>query len=92
MRFPHGCIERLERLDLEAGSFDVNVSNCVVILSTDREAVLRGIHRLQKEGGEFYFSDVYAGRRVPKAMRTDPVLCGECLRQVAPGKAATREL
>ncbi|SDZ81644.1 methyltransferase domain-containing protein [Microbulbifer marinus] len=79
VRFLHGYIERLEDLDLEPGSFDVIVSNCVVNLSTDKEAVLRGIHRLLKEGGEFYFSDVYADRRVPDALRTDPVLYGECL-------------
>ncbi|SHE61555.1 Methyltransferase domain-containing protein [Microbulbifer donghaiensis] len=79
VRFLHGYIERLDELDLEPGGFDVIVSNCVVNLSTDKEAVLRGIHRLLKEGGEFYFSDVYADRRVPEALRTDPVLYGECL-------------
>jgi len=75
----HGFIERLDELDLEPGSFDVIVSNCVVNLSPDKDAVLRGVHRLLKEGGEFYFSDVYADRRVPDAVRNDPVLYGECL-------------
>ncbi|NOQ49473.1 MAG: methyltransferase type 11, partial [Nitrosomonadaceae bacterium] len=32
-----------------------------------------------KDGGEFYFSDVYADRRVPNSVRNDPVLYGECL-------------
>ncbi|GAB2898081.1 methyltransferase domain-containing protein [Microbulbifer echini] len=77
--FLHGYIERLEELGLQAGSFDVIVSNCVVNLSTDKGAVLRGLHRLLKEGGEFYFSDVYADRRVPDTVRTDPELIGECL-------------
>ncbi|WP_308367421.1 MULTISPECIES: methyltransferase domain-containing protein [unclassified Microbulbifer] len=79
VRFLHGYIEQLEQLDLEPGSFDVIVSNCVVNLSPDKDAVLRGVHRLLKEGGEFYFSDVYADRRVPEAVREDPVLYGECL-------------
>ena len=79
VRFLHGYIERLEELGLEAESFDVIVSNCVVNLSPDKEAVLRGVHRLLKPGGEFYFSDVYADRRVPDAVRDDPLLYGECL-------------
>lgn len=79
VRFIKGYIERLDELDLAPGRFDVIVSNCVVNLSPDKDAVLRGVYRLLKEGGEFYFSDVYADRRVPEAMRNDPVLYGECL-------------
>ncbi len=55
------------------------VSNCVVNLSPDKDAVLREVQRLLKPGGEFYFSDVYADRRVPDKVRNDPVLYGECL-------------
>nr|WP_256201584.1 methyltransferase domain-containing protein [Nitrosomonas eutropha] len=47
------------------------VSNCVVNLSPDKDAVLRGVQYLLKDGGEFYFSDVYADRRVPAAVRDD---------------------
>lgn len=32
-----------------------------------------------KEGGELYFSDIYADRRIPKEMQDDKVLWGECL-------------
>ena len=32
-----------------------------------------------KPGGELYFSDVYSDRRLPSAVRQDPVLYGECL-------------
>jgi SAM-dependent methyltransferase len=79
VRFLHGYIENLEQLDLAPGSFDVIVSNCVVNLSPDKDAVLAGVQRLLKPGGEFYFSDVYADRRVPDALRNDPELYGECL-------------
>ena len=79
VRFLKGDIERLHELDLEPGSFDVIVSNCVINLCTDKDAVLEGIQRLLKPGGEFYFSDVYADRRVPDAVRNDSVLYGECL-------------
>jgi SAM-dependent methyltransferase len=79
VQFIQGYIERLEDLNLEPGSFDVIVSNCVVNLSPDKDAVMRGVHRLLKPGGEFFFSDVYADRRVPATVRNDPVLYGECL-------------
>ena len=77
--FLKGYIEKLDELDLEDGYFDVIVSNCVINLSEDKDAVLAGVHRLLKPGGEFYFSDVYADRRVPESLSADPVLYGECL-------------
>ncbi|MEM6748519.1 MAG: methyltransferase domain-containing protein [Pseudomonadota bacterium] len=77
--FIEGNIERLEDLDLEPGSFDVIVSNCVINLVQDKGAVFRGAHKLLKPGGEIYFSDVYVDRRIPEALTRDPVLHGECL-------------
>ncbi|KAF0807683.1 arsenic (+3 oxidation state) methyltransferase [Alcanivorax xiamenensis] len=77
--FLKGFIEELDQLDLEPGGFDVVVSNCVINLSTDKAKVLTDLKRLLKPGGEFYFSDVYADRRVPAALTRDPVLYGECL-------------
>jgi arsenite methyltransferase len=79
MTFIEGYIEQLDQLGLEPHSFDIIVSNCVVNLSPDKEAVLSGVKHLLKAGGEFYFSDVYASRRVPDAVKNDPILYGECL-------------
>ncbi|TFH75181.1 methyltransferase domain-containing protein [Gammaproteobacteria bacterium LSUCC0112] len=79
VQFVQGYMEHLEQLDLAPGSVDVIVSNCVLNLSPDKAAVLNGIFRLLKPGGEFYFSDVYADRRVPDAVKHDPELYGECL-------------
>ncbi|WP_137702027.1 methyltransferase domain-containing protein [Marimonas lutisalis] len=77
--FHEGFIESLEELPIAPGSVDVIVSNCVINLATDKAAVLRGAHRLLKVGGEMYFSDVYADRRIPAALAADEVLYGECL-------------
>ena len=77
--FKKGYIERLGELGLADGSFDIIVSNCVINLSPDKPAVLREAFRLLKPGGELYFSDVYADRRVPQELLDDPVLYGECL-------------
>jgi SAM-dependent methyltransferase len=79
IRFIKGYIEQLGELGLEPGSFDVIVSNCVINLSIDKPAVLKGAFNLLKPGGELYFSDVYSDRRLPRALTEDPVLYGECL-------------
>jgi SAM-dependent methyltransferase len=79
VEFRKGHIEQLEELQLPEASFDLIVSNCVINLSTDKGAVLRQAHRLLKAGGELYFSDVYADRRIPSHLVNDPLLYGECL-------------
>jgi len=78
--FHKGFIERLHEIpELREGSFDVVVSNCVINLSPDKDAVLAEVYRLLKAGGEFYFSDVYCNRRLPSHLQDHPVLYGECL-------------
>ena len=77
--FHHGYIEDLRALPIEAGSIDVVVSNCVVNLSPRKDRVLDEIHRILKPGGEFYFSDVFADRRLPDDIAFDPILHSECL-------------
>ena len=79
VEFKKGYLENLEALDLEENSFDIIVSNCVINLCQDKEAVLKQAYKLLKPGGEIYFSDVYSDRRVPEALTNDPVLYGECL-------------
>ena len=70
--FLEGDIARLGDLPLADASFDVVVSNCVINLVADKAAVFRAAHRLLKLGGEMYFSDVYADRRLPAGWRDDP--------------------
>lgn len=77
--FIEGRIEELDLLDIASNSVDVIVSNCVVNLSSDKSAVLDQVWRALKPGGEFYFSDIYADRRLPADLRLDPILLGECL-------------
>jgi arsenite methyltransferase len=78
-QFLDGIIEDLEALPLDPASFDVVVSNCVVNLALDKQVVLEGVRRLLKPGGEMYFSDVYADRRLSPSLKIDPALYGECL-------------
>ncbi|MBC2693581.1 MULTISPECIES: methyltransferase domain-containing protein [Pseudomonas] len=79
VRFLEGYIEDLGALGLADAEFDVIVSNCVINLSPDKDSVLSEAYRLLKPGGELYFSDIYADRRLPESLRQDEVLYGECL-------------
>ena len=77
--FLKGYIEKLDELNIKDNSIDVVISNCVINLCPDKEAVLQEVYRILKPGGEIYFSDVYADKRVPAELRADPLLYGECL-------------
>lgn len=77
--FFQGYIEDLKSLGIEDDSIDVVISNCVINLSPDKEQVFSEIYRVLKPGGELFFSDIFADRRIPEELRKDPVLRGECL-------------
>lgn len=79
MRFVKGEMEDLAAAGIESNAFDLVVSNCVINLSPDKQAVLDGANRVLKVGGELHFSDVYSSRRVPQKLRAHPTLHGECL-------------
>src|SRR5262249_14616375 len=77
VRLVAGYIEDLN--SLESSTVDLVVSNCVINLSPDKRRVFKEIFRVLKPGGELYFSDVFADRRVPAELAADPVMVGECL-------------
>lgn len=79
VRFGKGYIEDLKSAGVQDESVDIVISNCVINLSPDKKSVFREIYRVLKPGGELYFSDVFAGRRVPEELQNDAVLRGECL-------------
>lgn len=79
VEFRRGIIEDLRAADIADDSIDVVVSNCVCNLSPDKKAVFSEVARVLKPGGEFYFSDVYADRRLSEEAKTNEVLVGECL-------------
>ena len=71
--------EDLAGAGIASGSIDAVISNCVLNLAGDKARVLAEVFRALKPGGELYFSDVFADRRIPDALLQDPVLRGECL-------------
>ncbi len=79
VKFVKGYIEDLKTAGIEDESVDIVISNCVINLSADKEKTFSEIYRVLKPGGELYFSDVFAGRRIPQALQIDKTLLGECL-------------
>ena len=77
--FRQGYMEDLAALGIGDNSVDVVISNCVINLSPAKERVFAEIFRVLKPGGELYFSDVFAGRRLPPELRHDPILREECM-------------
>ncbi len=79
VEFHLGYLEDLGTLGIEDESVDVAISNCVINLSPHKDHVFSEVFRVLKEGGEIFFSDVFADRRLPESWREDPILLGECL-------------
>jgi arsenite methyltransferase len=69
----------IEAIPLPANSVDVIISNCVINLSTDKDAVLREAFRVLKPGGRFAVSDVVVRGDVPEAVRRNMELWIGCV-------------
>ena len=78
-RLVKGYIEDLNDCGIADNSVDIVISNCVINLSPDKRSVFNEIFRILKPGGELYFSDIFAGRRIPQTLQQDRVMRGECL-------------
>jgi SAM-dependent methyltransferase len=69
----------IEAIPLPNGSVDVIISNCVINLSSDKDAVLRDAFRVLKPGGRFAVSDVVVRGEVPADVRRSMELWVGCL-------------
>jgi len=69
----------IEAVPLPDNSVDVIISNCVINLSSDKEAVLREAFRVLKPGGRFAVSDVVVRGQVPADVRRSMELWIGCI-------------
>jgi arsenite methyltransferase len=68
-------------------SIDLIISNCVINLASDKQAVFREMFRILKPGGRFTISDVVADQPVPNYLIQDTVKWGDCLSGALPVSA-----
>jgi arsenite methyltransferase len=69
----------IESMPLPDNSVDVIISNCVINLSSDKDAVLREAFRVLKPGGRFAVSDVIIRGDVPAEVRRSLELWVGCV-------------
>jgi len=73
-RFGH-----IEQLPVESDSVDVIISNCVINLSPDKDAVFREAFRVLKPGGRLQVSDIVWTRPVPEDIKADMEAWAGCI-------------
>ena len=69
----------IEEIPLPDNSVDVIISNCVINLSANKDAVLREAFRVLKPGGRFAVSDVVVEGELPDAIRQDMMAYVGCV-------------
>jgi len=69
----------IESIPLPNNSVDVIISNCVINLSGDKDAVVREAFRVLKPGGRFAVSDVVTRGAVPDVLRRNMLLWVGCI-------------
>jgi SAM-dependent methyltransferase len=70
---------QIEAIPLPDASVDVIISNCVINLSADKDAVLKEAFRVLKPGGRFAVSDVVTRGTVPAEVRQSMLLWVGCI-------------
>ena len=69
----------IEHLPVESGSVDYVISNCVISLSPDKQAVFREAFRVLREGGTFAVADVTLPKEIPESARKDMDSWSACI-------------
>lgn len=69
----------IENMPVSANTADVIVSNCVLNLVPDKDAVFKDIYRVLKPGGHFSISDVVLKGELPENIKKDAEMYAGCV-------------
>ena len=74
----------IEHLPLADATVDVIISNCVINLAPDKNAVFRDAYRVLRPGGRMCISDIVATEELPAEMKNDMGMVSSCIGGAAP--------
>ena len=77
-------LAEMENTPLESGSVDVIISNCVINLAPDKDAVFREAYRILKPGGRMFISDMVLTAPLPAHATEDAENWVACLSGAEP--------
>lgn len=69
----------IEQLPFEDNSVDIIISNCVINLAPDKDAVFAEAHRVLKPGGKMFVSDIVLLEELSEEVRNNPQLLSGCV-------------
>ena len=69
----------IENLPVASNSIDIIMSNCVINLAPDKDAVFKEAHRVLKAGGKMYVSDVVLLGELSEVQKKDTNLLCACV-------------
>jgi SAM-dependent methyltransferase len=69
----------IEKLPIDDASIDVIISNCVINLSPDKDAVFREAFRVLRPGGRLQVSDIVWTQPVPESVKNDMEAWAGCI-------------
>ena len=72
-------LAEMERTPLEENTVDVIISNCVITLAPDKDAVFWEAHRILKPGGRMYISDMVLWEALPPEVQSDMAQWVSCV-------------
>jgi len=69
----------IEKLPVENESVDVVISNCVINLAPDKSKVFKDAHRVLKQNGKMYVSDIVLLKELDASQKNDKDLLSGCV-------------
>ncbi len=69
----------IEKLPIDDNSIDVIISNCVINLAPDKSKVFKEAHRVLKQGGRIYISDIVLLKNLSEEQKNEEGLLAGCV-------------
>jgi len=79
VRFVRGYLEKMGEVGIQDRTYDLAISNGVINLTADKNAVLKEASRVLKTGGELYLTDTFTDTQLSEEAKANKLLWSECI-------------